>query len=73
MYSFFHIQANISHPPAYGTIITEILKKMTSPDEKVLVIELSEKQISGRTVSMSINYEDILAADSFSTLLLNEE
>lgn len=50
-----------------------VLKKMTFPDEKVLVIELSEKQISGRTVSMSINYEDILAADSFSTLLLNEE
>ena len=30
MYSFFHIQANISHPPAYGTIITEILKQLTS-------------------------------------------
>lgn len=30
MYSFFHIQANISHLPAYGTIITEILKQLTS-------------------------------------------
>lgn len=50
-----------------------VLKKMTFPDEKVLTIELSEKQISGRTVSMDINYEDILAADSFSTLLLKEE
>lgn len=50
-----------------------VLKKMTFPNDKVLTIELSEQQISGRTISMSVDYEDILAADSFDTLLLKEE
>ena len=50
-----------------------VLKKMTFPNDKVLTIELSEHQISGRTISMSIDYEDVLAADSFNTLLLKEE
>lgn len=50
-----------------------VLKKMTFPNDKVLTIELSEKQISGRTISMTINYEDVLGADSFDTLLLKEE
>ena len=50
-----------------------VLNKMTFPNDKVLTIEMSEKQVSGRTISMSIDYEDVLAADSFSTLLLNEE
>lgn len=50
-----------------------VLKKMTFPNDKVLTIELSERQISGRTISMTIDYEDVLSADSFSTLLLTEE
>lgn len=50
-----------------------VLKKMTFPNDKVLTIELSEKQISGRTISMSIDYEDVLSADSFDTLLLRED
>ncbi len=50
-----------------------VLKKMTFPNDKVLTIELSERQISGRTISMTIDYEDVLAADSFDTLLLSEE
>ena len=50
-----------------------VLKKMTFPNDKVLTIELSEKQISGRTISISIDYEDVLAADSFNTMLLTEE
>lgn len=50
-----------------------VLKKMTFPGDKVLSIELSEKQISGRTITMTIDYEDVLAADSFDTLLLKEE
>ncbi|MFL0095994.1 DUF4138 domain-containing protein [Tenacibaculum maritimum] len=37
--------------------------KMTFPDNKVFVIELSEKQISGRTATLYINYLDILNAD----------
>ena len=49
------------------------LKKLTFPNEKVLTIELSEKQISGRTITLSIDYEDVLYADSFSEKLLREE
>ena len=50
-----------------------VLKKMTFPNDKVLTIELSEKQISGRSIAMNIDYEDVLAADSFDRLLLKEE
>ena len=50
-----------------------VLRKMTFPGDKVLSIELSEKQISGRTITMTIDYEDVLAADSFDSLLLKEE
>lgn len=50
-----------------------VLKKMTFPNDKVLTIELSEKQISGRTIAMNIDYEDVLAADSFDRLLLKED
>lgn len=49
-----------------------VVKKMTFPNDKVLKIELSEKQISGRTISMTVDYEDVLAADSFSHILLSE-
>tara|TARA_R110000868_G_scaffold411003_2_gene701288 strand:- start:11674 stop:12462 length:789 start_codon:yes stop_codon:yes gene_type:complete len=38
--------------------------KMTFPDNKEFVIELSEEQISGRTISLSISYLDILNADT---------
>lgn len=50
-----------------------VLRKMTFPGDKVLSIELSERQISGRTITMTIDYEDVLAADSFDSLLLKEE
>jgi len=50
-----------------------VLKKLTFPNDKVLTVELSEKQISGRTITLSIDYEDLLHADSFSRALLKEE
>ena len=50
-----------------------VVKKMTFPNDKVLSIEISEKQISGRTLKMSIDYEDVLSADSFSETLLDVE
>lgn len=40
------------------------LDKITFPDNKVMVVELSEKQISGRTIKLYINYLDILNADT---------
>lgn len=50
-----------------------VVKKMTFPNDKVLTIEVSERQISGRTIALNIDYEDVLCADSFSDVLLREE
>lgn len=50
-----------------------VIRKMTFPNDKVLSIEMSEKQISGRTISLNIDYEDVLAADSFNQALLMED
>ena len=57
----------------YGYRNVIVLKKMTFPNDKILTIELSEKQISGRTISLSVEYEDVLSADSFHKSILNEE
>ena len=50
-----------------------VVRKMTFPNDKVLTIEMTEKQISGRTISLNIDYEDVLSTDSFSASLLEEE
>ena len=50
-----------------------VVRKMTFPNDKVLTIEMSEKQISGRTISVNIDYEDVLNADSFNRSLLMED
>ena len=56
----------------YGYRNVLVVKKMTFPNDKVLTIELSEKQISGRTISLSVEYEDVLNADSFNKAFLYE-
>lgn len=48
-----------------------VLPKMTFPDEKVLNITVAEKQISGRTITLSIDYEDVLNADAYNSILMN--
>lgn len=50
-----------------------VIKKLTFPNDKVLTLEMNEKQISGRTISIHIDYEDVLSADSFNNALLMEE
>lgn len=50
-----------------------VLKKMTFPNDKVLSIEISEMQISGRNITLNIDYEDVLYADSFHSTLLQED
>ena len=57
----------------YGYRNVIVIKKMTFPNDKILTIELSEKQISGRTIFLSVEYEDVLNADSFHTTTLYEE
>jgi conjugative transposon TraN protein len=42
-----------------------VVKKLTFPEAKVLKIEVSENQISGRTIELNINYDDVLNADCF--------
>lgn len=41
-----------------------VLKKATFPGNKVLNIELTEKQISGRVITLQMKYKDILNADN---------
>lgn len=64
------LQQNKSVKYGYRNVI--VLKKMTFPNDKVLTIEMTEKQISGRNISMSIDYEDVLSADTFNARMLEE-
>ena len=57
----------------YGYRNILVVKILTFPNDKILTIEMSEKQISGRTISLNIDYEDVLCADSFNKVLLEEE
>ena len=65
------LESGTSFLHSYRNVV--VLRKLTFPNDKVLTIELSEKQISGRTITLSIDYEDVLHADSFSRTLLEED
>jgi conjugative transposon TraN protein len=41
-----------------------VFKKFTFPGNKLLHIELSERQVSGRIITLGISYQDILDADT---------
>jgi len=41
-----------------------VLKKATFPENKVLNISLTEKQVSGRNLCLTVKYKDVLAADT---------
>ncbi len=58
-----------SFQKAYRTVI--VIDKLTFPNEKVLTLEISERQISGRVVTVNIDYSDILNADSFDESLIH--
>ena len=65
------LEKSTSFQHGYRNVV--VLKKMTFPNDKVLSIEISEKQISGRTIMLNIDYEDVLYADSFNAILLKED
>lgn len=65
------LEQNKSFLHGYRNVM--VIKKLTFPNDKVLTIEMSEKQISGRTIILNIDYEDVLSADSFNNALLKEE
>jgi len=46
---------------SYRNII--VLKKLTFPGNKLLHIELNEKQYSGRVITLNVSYQDVLDAD----------
>lgn len=48
-----------------------VLPKLTFPEEKMLTIEISENQISGRVITMVVEYSDILNADCFDADILS--
>lgn len=57
-----------SFKKGYRNVI--VLKKLTFPDEKILNLEISENQISGRVIYIPIEYSDILHADGFDESLM---
>ena len=63
----FMLDRSQSFLHGYRNVI--VIKKLTFPDDKILTIELSEKQISGRTISLTVKYSDVLNADAFSRSL----
>ena len=58
----WQLYPNTSFKKHYRNIY--VLKKTTFPGNKVLNIELTEKQISGRTLTLKVKYIDLLKADS---------
>jgi conjugative transposon TraN protein len=43
-----------------------VFRKLSFPGNKILSVELSEKQVSGRVINLSISYKNILRADIIS-------
>ncbi|WP_276499846.1 conjugative transposon protein TraN [Pontibacter litorisediminis] len=41
-----------------------VFRRFTFPDEKVFNVEVAEEQVSGRTISLKVDYKDVLAADT---------
>ena len=67
----FVLQENKTFRYGYRNVL--VLKKMTFPNDKVLTIEMTENQISGRNICLSIDYEDVLSTDTFDASLLQED
>ena len=59
----FMLNCNKHFKKCYRNVL--VVKKLTFPEAKVLKIEVSENQISGRTIELNINYDDVLGADCF--------
>jgi conjugative transposon TraN protein len=57
----FMLLDNPSFKGSYRNIL--VFRKMSFPGNKVLHIELSEKQLSGRVITLDVSYQDVLDAD----------
>lgn len=65
----FKLFANGKFKKEFRNVI--VLDRLTFPDEKVLQIEFSEEQISGRTITLNIEYDDLLNMDGFPANILS--
>ena len=54
-------------------IEAKAIRKLRHPLKRKKIIEMTENQISGRNISVSIDYEDVLSADSFNAVMLEKE
>ena len=66
----FILEDKPSFQHGYRNII--VVRKLTFPNDKVMKIEVAEKQISGRSICLPIDYKDVLSADSFNKVLLKK-
>ena len=64
----YELNKQSSFKKGYRNII--VLNKLTFPNEKILHLEISENQISGRVIYIPIEYSDILNADGFDERLM---
>ena len=69
VYNRTNIRFDIDQSFLRGYRNVVVIRKLTFPDDKILTIELCEKQISGRTISLKVKYSDVLNADAFSRSL----
>lgn len=65
----YTLNSATSFKRGYRNVI--VLNKLTFPDEKILYLEICEKQISGRIIYIPIEYSDLLHADSFDKKLMD--
>lgn len=49
-----------------------VVKKATFPNDKIPTIEMTERRSCSRNISLNIDYEDVLSADSFNANSLEE-
>jgi len=59
-----------SFQKGYRNII--VIDKLTFPNEKILRLEISERQISGRAISLPIEYADVLHADGYDRTIMGD-
>ena len=64
----FTLNSAMSFAKAYRNVL--VIDKLTFPNEKVLRLEIAERQISGRVIALDIEYDDVLHADNFDQSLL---
>jgi hypothetical protein len=58
----FTLYNNASFKSSYRNVF--VFRKFTFPGNKVLNIEMTEMQISGRLINLQLDYSDLLNADT---------